>query len=618
MRIGQVKSILVAVVAVLAMPPGLTAAGAEELSARAAVEAAEVFVGQAFQFQVQVSGSENPQEPDLSGLKDFQVESQGGRSNSSHSVSIVNGRMSQVVKRGYIFAYRLSATRPGRLIIPSVVVRAEGAATRTQAVAITARKPVGTDQNKLRIGLSSTECYVGEPVTLTVTWYIGQDVRGFDFNVPVLRDPSLAIAESTVDSSPGGELYRIPVGGVEIIGRKARGRLDGREYATLSFRRVIIPQRAGTVQIAPATVTCEGLIGSRQARRRGLLDDFFGRSDRGVYQKMVVPSNPLVLEVSELPLAGRPANFAGHVGPYQIESSATPTEVKVGDPITLTVTLSGPEYLEGVDLSPLNAQLSLTSDFRVPAERAAGQSQNGGRTFTQTIRALRPDVQEIPPIELPYFDTGDGKYRIARSRPIPLEVAAARVVTAADAEGLTPTQVGSAIEGWSEGIAHNYEDLGCLEDQRYGPGAWLASPAWSAFFAVFPAAFVVALIGSGIARRRSTDPLAVRRRGAYRRAAQAIEVAPQQPIREAYETCLTAIRDYLGDQLGLTSGALTFNDVGDPLRERGADDEALAALSELFDLCEAGRYAGDAGAVEPGELTARTADMLRSLEQWLK
>jgi len=68
MRIGQVKSILVAVVAVLAMPPGLTAAGAEELSARAAVEAAEVFVGQAFQFQVQVSGSENPQEPDLSGL----------------------------------------------------------------------------------------------------------------------------------------------------------------------------------------------------------------------------------------------------------------------------------------------------------------------------------------------------------------------------------------------------------------------------------------------------------------------------------------------------------------------------------------------------------------------
>ena len=622
--VNPVGAPLVAILATIAAT-WLSPVGAEPLTARAAVEASEVFVGQAFQFQIQVSGSESPDPPDLSGLKDFDIQAQGGRSNSSHSVTIVNGRMTQVVKRGYIFVYRLTPTRAGRLIIPAVTVRAEGSTTRTQAVAITAKKPAETEDYKLRMGLSSTECYVGEPVILAVTWYIGQDVRGFDFNVPLLREPSLIFADPPIGDGASGELYRIPLGDAEVIGRKARGRLEGREYATLSFRRVLIPQRAGALEIAPATVTCEGLIGYRQARRRSLLgdsffdsffnDDFFGRGDRGVYQKVVVPSNPLVLRVSELPLAGRPANFAGHVGPYRIESSATPTKVKVGDPITLIVTLRGPGYLERVELSPLNAQVALTADFRVPAERAAGESHNGNRVFTQTIRALRPDVQEIPPIELPYFDTRDGKYRIARSEPIPLEVSAVRIVTAADAEGLTPTPVGSAIEVWSEGIAHNYEDLSCLEDQQYGPMVWLRSTAWSAFLGGLPIAFLIALVGSTIARRRQTEsPLALRRRGAYKRATQAIEAASKQPAHQSCEACLKATCDYLGDQLGLTSRALTYNDVRDPLRDRGIDDETLASLGSLFDLCEAGRYAGDSSAADAGPLAGRDTDILRSLE----
>ena len=612
-RNGNPVGVPFVAILVAVAPMWLSPVGAEPLTARAAVEASEVFVGQAFQFQIQVSGSESPDPPDLSALKDFDIQAQGGRSNSSHSVTIVNGRMSQVVKRGYIFVYRLTPRRAGRLIIPAVTVSAEGTATQTQATVIMAKKPAETNDYKLRMTLSNAECYVGEPITLTVTWYIGQSVRGFDFNVPLLREPSLTIADPPVDAGAGGELYRIPLGGTEVVGRKARGRLEGREYATLSFRRVLIPQRVGALNMAPATVTCEGLVGYRQAR-----DSFFGRGNEEVYEKVVVPSNPLVLRVSELPLAGRPANFAGHVGPYRVESSARPTKVKVGDPITLTVTLSGPEYLEGVELSPLNAQTALTADFRVPAERAAGESHNGNRIFTQTIRALRPDVREIPPIELPYFDTRDGKYRIARSQGIPLEVAAARIVTAADAEGLTPTPVGSALEAWSEGIAHNYEDLSCLEDQRYGPVVWRHSPAWLAFLGAFPGAFLIALIGSAVARRRRTDPLALRRRGAYKRAIQAIEATTQQPAAQSCEACLRATCDYLGDQLGLASGALTYSDVRDPLHDRGIDDETLASLGSLFDLCEAGRYAGDSSAADAGQLATRTADVLRSLERSLK
>ena len=35
------------------------------------------------------------------------------------------------------------------------------------------------------------------------------------------------------------------------------------------------------------------------------------------YKSFVIPSNPLALQVLDVPLQGRPANFGGHVGNYQ-------------------------------------------------------------------------------------------------------------------------------------------------------------------------------------------------------------------------------------------------------------------------------------------------------------
>mgnify|MGYP001039917717 CR=1 FL=1 len=45
--------------------------------------------------------------------------------------------------------------------------------------------------------------------------------------------------------------------------------------------------------------------------------------------------------------------FAGWVGRFQVEASASPTEVSIGDPVTLAVSVSGPEYLDNVELPAL-------------------------------------------------------------------------------------------------------------------------------------------------------------------------------------------------------------------------------------------------------------------------
>jgi hypothetical protein len=599
-------------------------AWASTFGAKAAVDRTDPFVGQPFVFQIQVSGSETPEQPDLSHVTDFDVAFRGGQQNSRRSVTIINGRVTEDVQEGYVFSYELTPKRQGRLIIPSITVISDGRSTRTDPVVINARKPVETEDFKLRLTLSKDDCYVGEPVILTVTWYIGKDVKDYRFALPLLNDDTFRFADPEVDRQSGNKLYRIPIGDQEVIGVQGVGRVGGKEYATITFEKVLIPITSGDVIIKPATVACSALTGYE--RRRSLFDDdffgndFFGTGRRGVYKTVVVPSNALTLSILELPSEGRPANFAGHVGEYKIKASATPIEVSVGDPITLTLSLSGSDYLEHVDLPSLGEQFDLIRDFKVPKERATGEISGGTKIFTQTIRALRPDVTEIPPIELPYFDTVTGTYRVARSEPIPIEVHETRVVTVLDAEGVEAvSSPGSEIETWSKGIAFNYEDMDVLETQRLTPLSWFRSALWFCFILGPPLCYVLLFTAVGFVRKRNADPLKTRARKAFGRLSRALKEA-QGAASTAHMCNLVqdAFRHYLGDKLSIPKGAITFHDVKEVLASRGMDQGTLDRLKGLFERCEAGRYAGNARRSDEASLAEQGILLAKDLEKKLK
>ncbi len=601
---------------------------AAPLSATAVAERTDVFVGEPVTFQIEVSGSENPEKPDISGIRNFNVEFLGGQQNSSRTVTIINGRLTQNVREGYVFTYRLIPRSPGRLTIPSLTVHADGRSAGTQKLVINARTPVETDDFKLRLKLSKEYCYVGEPVTLTVTWYIGKDVQSFDFNLPLLGDDRFHFADPGVDMHSGKRLYRIPLEGGEVIGEKGRSRLENRDFATITFEKILIPKKPGDMKIEPATVSCSALIGYEK-RRSPFEDDFFsdffdndffGRSRRGIYRNVVVPSNSLTLRVCDLPEKGRPDNFAGHVGEYRLEASATPREISVGDPITLTITLSGPEYLEHVKLPPLNEQPKFARDFKIPRERAAGEISGKSKIFTQTIRALRTDVREIPSFEFPYFDTLTGAYRIARTEPIPIHVKETRVITVLDAEGIAERVLsGSEIETWSKGIAFNYEDMSVIEDQRFGPVSWLKSPLWMSLLILPSVAYLALLAGTGFLRRRNSDPLKIRAKKAYGNLVKSLKHARRTAsAREKCDIVLNAFRNYLGDKLRMSGGTLTYNDVKDRLAAKGVGHGILVELKELFEKCEAGRYAGAASITDAGQLTEQGLQLAKDLEKKLK
>lgn len=599
---------------------GAATALAQQVTVRAAVEKTDAYVGEPFMFQIQVQGSDRPEEPDIAGLtQDFDVQPLGGQTNNSQSVSIVNGRVTSNVQRAYIYSYRLTPKKAGLLTIPALAVTAEGQRFTTQPIQLNGRTPQETAEFKLRLALSSEKCYVGQPVVLAVTWYLGKDVRHFAFTVPVLQDARFVVEDLGEPQNPGKEYYKVQAGDMECIAEKGQEALDNISYTTLSFKKVLIPKQTGTIDIQPATVACEGKVSEQRRGSRGFFDDFFGNDpffgSRGTFKNFVTPSNALRLEVAELPQQGRPANFSGLLGTFTITASATPTEVNVGDPITLTVRISGSPYLKAVELPPLEAQPELAKQFKIPKEMAPGKIEGNAKVFTQTIRAQDASVNAIPPITLNYFNSDTGTYQETRSRPIPLKVHESRVVTAAQAEGVEVQHVRNQLTQWREGIAHNYEDLNVLTSQAFDPGYWVRSPLWLTILLLPPLAYAV-LVGIVLTRRKGlANPELRRARRAHAEAAHRLKAIDAANAGRACEETLNALREYLGAKLRVAGTALTYEDARRLLEQKQATPEIQAQLKEIFRQCEAYSYAGQSSGQNAAGLIEQTLAIIQALEK---
>jgi hypothetical protein len=575
---------------------------AQPIRVDAAVEKKEVYLGESFLFQLQVEGHAKPELPEIRELDGFLVESRGGQTNNSQSITIVNGDMKRVTRYGFVASYQLTPTKTGVFTIPSMTVMVDGQAHQTRAIPVTVKKPQETADFKFRLAFSKETCYVGEPVLLTGIWYLAKNVSDVQFTIPFLQGSDFTMIPLKPSQATRRDSFEIPLNGTGIIAQQGQGVLAGKKYTTLTFQVALIPGKAGNFHAERAVVSSK----ARSSSRRSPFDDMFGRG--GQYTSVVTPAPPVTLDVLSLPTAGRPASFNGLVGVYEIEANAAPTEVNVGDPITLTLRIRGDAYLDHVKMPALDKQPAMADNFKIPTEAAAGKIEGREKVFSQTLRAQHSGITEIPAIELSYFDTERGEYRSARSTPIPLTVRETKVVTLSDMEGSLLPVARTQLTARNEGIAHNYSGPEVLVNQAYE----LNGLRGSALLLLLPPLAYAALAAWVLQRRRrAADPA-----GEHARKAFALWQKSLDSVSRPTEL-LDALRAYLGAKLNRTPGALTFEDVREPLKARGVSEESLAALKALFDEVVAHQYAGGAGADNQTALRDQAHEAVAKLEKEL-
>ncbi len=140
---------------------------------------------------------------------------------------------------------------------------------------------------------------------------------------------------------------------------------------------------------------------------------------------IVAETHADAINVLPIPNAGRPADYRGAVGKYEIATMAKPTNVKAGDPIELSIGISGTGPMELVEAPPLADMSALTDDFKVPSEPLAGFVKGSQKLFTVSIRPRRADIKQIPSIPFSFFDPSTQKFVTVHSDPISIQVAPA-------------------------------------------------------------------------------------------------------------------------------------------------------------------------------------------------
>jgi hypothetical protein len=557
-------------------------AGAPLLRAQPSVqlklESRELFVGEAVSLAIQVSDFQTCEPPEVPTLVSATLVIRPEASESSFT-QIVNGRMTQTHSREY--RGELVPLAVGELVIPPITVRVNGEPQQTQPVRLVVKPSDADELLSVEISVAGRKrIYVGQRVPLTMTVWV-KPVR---FGGQLADAGDMLRALRPVDFGP------FP----HQVARTGRGQRPGGEakdvYYSYEFTTEHTPERPGQLTFDNIVVGAEYPVGRGRRNLRA--------------RPRVEP-----LEILPVPQEGRPASYAGAVGVYDIKATAQPTDVRVGDPIELTIELFGDGPVATLPPPLLAENAALADAFRIPGEQLAGETVDARRRFKVTLRAKRDDVREVPAIEYPYFDPTAERFVVARSAPLPLRVSPAAEVAAP--EVATPARPAStaaltALDG--------LRDIETDERRLLATPTPLTSALVLATALGPPAAFAVVWALTALHQARAADPRQRRRRAALRTALGKVSGARSLSTAEGAGRLSAALREYLSDRTGepaarfAGAGALEF------LRQRGASPELIERARTLIQRCDELTYAGGAVGDVDG-LCAEATACLKALER---
>ena len=172
-------------------------------------------------------------------------------------------------------------------------------------------------------------------------------------------------------------------------------RIRGKTFWVQEQVRRLYPQRTGQIVIEPATL---------------LLPVPRGRK--------TLKTKPLKLAIQPLPETGKPAQFSGAVGEYQIAAQVDRSSIEAGRALTLSLQISGRGSMQTVTAPKLPAIPGVVVNGPTLVEDSVPTT----RTYAYALIPARSGTLRIPAIAYIYFDPSRAVYATAQTSPIPVSV----------------------------------------------------------------------------------------------------------------------------------------------------------------------------------------------------
>jgi hypothetical protein len=333
---------------------------------------------------------------------------------------------------------------------------------------------------------------------------------------------------------------------------------NGETFNVYLIEGAIAPAREGTFDFGPCVIKVQL---QTTSRNRNIFDEMMGRVE---VREVPVTVDAVPIEVLPLPAEGRPADFAGAIGQWSVAVDAKPTEVAVGDPITLTVKITGTGDIDTVPPLLLKGLENFKTYDPTTKTTKNELGTTGERVFQQVLIAKDTSVTQLPGVGLTYFDPLAKAYKTTGQPALPLQIKAG-----GQAAVLTGSQRARVKEKLGQDIVYLKGERGEMPERV--PPMW----PWN----VVP---VVGLAGALVWKwrrdRLAGDVAYARRSRAARNARQILTGAT------THEQVQRALQEYLGDRLNIPASGLTASVV---------EERCLPGkVREIFEACDAARFAG--------------------------
>jgi hypothetical protein len=364
----------------------------------ATLEPAEIRPGSSAAYTITIENGKPDETPGLNLPDGVSLASDG--TSYQQRTSIINGAITRTTSIGW----QITSDKTGDHVIAPQQLHIGGVPYATNEVRLVVKEDASSPSAQLdplmTIETAKREFYVGEVVPITVNLYVHRRTLLRRVGLIELPKDSFAIQRFPLQADEN----TVNMGGVP--------------YRSLAFQSTLSALKPGKFKLGPATSEIILDVPSSDDRFQNPL---FMQTE----QRKVNPScNEIDVTVLPLPTEGKPKNFSGVVGDFEISMTADPRSLSVGDPIAVELTITGSGNFDALTAPQLTEAAAWKTypprRFNVGSSNTPtlGQQSIG---FNQVI-IPKEAVRVIPSFEFSYFSPTKKEYLTLRTPPVPLEI----------------------------------------------------------------------------------------------------------------------------------------------------------------------------------------------------
>ncbi len=560
---------------------------------------------------VRAGGSAVLAEADISVIKNCKIRSLGKQNISNVSISFVNGQVTRQGFSGLVISYEITPLAAGLFQAGPVVVTVNDRRLTADGPSLSVTDIEKQDLVKLTIKSSNETVLIDEPFEITLTVQVKRLTGKFANMEPLFPDapPVLTIPWLTTESISGLNgpdinqlLNKLLItnnrAGFAIndftrqsdpfdfssfmSGNKRRAlfaldrRLtsqDDNDYVEYSIALPYSPKDEGNYVFGP--VVFKGSVPVKA--------DDMGKA-LGMAVFAVGPA--CTVRVIPPPELDRPACFSGAIGSnLAVTASLDATTCSVGDPLKLTLELTGNVRFDKMLPPKLALQTNLLSHFTVYDNTVQTVKADGSCRYIYTLRPTHAGAFQVPPIEVAYYDVKSRTYKTIKTQMIPMAVKRGPEITASQIEGNT-NRLSEAAQPSDDRI----QPIAAARVDADGAcsASLLGHPVWLAVAGAGPVLFFIGLMIRFYRQHNEQHRAALLRKQALPQAWRRLDKARKLGALDSgrlgsaatNELC-AAIRHYIAERLEVPAPGITPEDV----RHLLANTVTPATAGAVNELC---------------------------------